>query len=190
MRGRRVLRNSRICDLLWTVDVTGPDWAVLVTLALHADSAGSCAPSLGRVASLTRLSVSTVRRSLRRLEKADLVATVHRDGFPNEYALNLGHLDDRPTSVTHLTGPPRSNGARTPVTAVHLTPVTQVTDEGVEGVEIEEASSPPSPAQSAAPTTPNKPDPDRSAFHDATARNLIDRIQRDQLGQARRRRPR
>jgi predicted transcriptional regulator len=178
---------------LLVVDVTGSDWAVLVTLALHADEAGACSPSVSRLAEVSRLSTATVRRALRRLEAAELVATVRSTGrHPSLYFVDPNHLSDR-VQPNHLgDGVTQSNTKLNPITGGHQpNHVDSVTSDNasrrVEGVEIEGEPSPPSPAQSAAPTAPTEPPVVRSAEYDNAARDHIAEIRQLHLGNAKRR---
>ncbi|RLP72306.1 helix-turn-helix domain-containing protein [Mycetocola tolaasinivorans] len=98
----------------YELDLPSPRKFVLVALADFADEAGSCYPGQERLAAMTGLSESTVRRSIRDLESEGLLATKPRfEGghrLSNRYLLSIG------TQPVTLTGTNRSLTTSQPVT--------------------------------------------------------------------------
>ena len=103
------------------------EWAptlVLLCLANHANSVGVCWPSHKRIATLCGLSESTVKRALRDLILAGIIARI-ADGRRNKYRLSMadaaslerGHTDPIRVGVNRgLTDPNRSIGVtQTPI---------------------------------------------------------------------------
>jgi DNA-binding IclR family transcriptional regulator len=64
----------------YEMKITGPAKPVLVALADMADEDASCYPGQERIASMTGLSVATVRRALVRLERLGLLTRERRNG--------------------------------------------------------------------------------------------------------------
>lgn len=91
----------------FNIAITGPSKAVLVALADHADDAGECYPSVGRLAFMAGLSERGARKCLRDLEAAGLVETQTKDGHRSRYKLALDVTIDPGTTC-----PPSSNGPR------------------------------------------------------------------------------
>lgn len=70
--------------------LTPPAAATLVALAhCHNQETGRCDPSLATLCALTLLSERTVRRALRHLEAAGLIATTHRTAQTGRGMRNL-----------------------------------------------------------------------------------------------------
>jgi hypothetical protein len=95
--------------------------AVYATLAAHANGrTQACWPSIGRIASLLKLSRSTVKTTLRTLQRAGLIAIDPRrdpagDPASNNYTL-LDPTPDSPASVLEVPAGGRSPGNPPPAT--------------------------------------------------------------------------
>jgi Helix-turn-helix domain len=68
--------------LRWALElpIMGAKKSVLIALAGHADDAGTCFPSLPRIALFAGTTDRGARKALRELEEAALVRTVHAAG--------------------------------------------------------------------------------------------------------------
>lgn len=76
---------------------TGPTFTVALILADHADSRGWCWPSIDKIADESRVSRSTVKRSLNELEALGEVERVSGPGGPggtNRYRVMARHVDN------------------------------------------------------------------------------------------------
>src|SRR5262249_38993761 len=94
---------------------------VYFALCCHADSKLRCWPSLAKMASSLGISERTVRRSLRQLEEAGLVATsLSGDGHsPNRYELLSIRPDATPVPESGGTHSPPYPGHRVPPGGTH-----------------------------------------------------------------------
>ena len=87
-------------------NLSGADVAVAVMLSTYMNSKSRDAwPSMERLALDTNRSRSTVWRSLKRLEKLELLDITHARSRrkPNRYRPRLGHIDAKPTSLARKT---------------------------------------------------------------------------------------
>ena len=100
--GVRAMSDARHLShrLTWAYSHKGlsaAEVAVLVRLVFVADKDSlECWPSLATIADATALGVSTVRRSIRSLETAGLIASLNRPGTSRRYRLPIPPAEDAP----------------------------------------------------------------------------------------------
>jgi hypothetical protein len=79
--------SNRALRWAFNLPVTGARKPVLLALADHANIAGMCWPSIGRLAVFAGVTDRAVRATLRDLEADGVVRTVHTQGRPSRYEL-------------------------------------------------------------------------------------------------------
>ncbi len=110
-----------VCEATVNLDITNPEWSVLIVLAEHANKdTGVCWPGYSRIVKRTKLSYSSVQRAVKALENKNLVRITRKKGprgnDTNRYRLDLQYLkslatlpaaepDDDGESTSDLTQP-------------------------------------------------------------------------------------
>lgn len=107
----------------WTRPLdNAPERLVLVALANHANSGGTCWPSVGRLVAMTCLGERTVRAKLQSLRARGEISITQRDGTSSLYTLTPA--GDAPLQEMHPAGDadPSGSTCTLPLQEVHPTP--------------------------------------------------------------------